>query len=74
MRVVHMNPVEAVQAHLDLEASQSVAMHFGTFQLTAEGIDEPARDLTDALLARGLALSCFRTLAFGDSFRLEPRA
>jgi len=74
MRVVHMNPAEAVQAHLDLEASQSVAMHFGTFQLTAEGIDEPARDLTDALLARGLALSCFRTLAFGDSFRLEPRA
>jgi L-ascorbate metabolism protein UlaG (beta-lactamase superfamily) len=74
MRVVHMNPAEAVQAHLDLEAPQSVAMHFGTFQLTAEGIDEPARDLTAALLARGLALSCFRTLAFGDSFRLEPRA
>src|SRR5499427_7122535 len=41
MRAVHMNPEEAVQAHLDLEASQSVAMHFGTFQLTAEGIDEP---------------------------------
>jgi L-ascorbate metabolism protein UlaG (beta-lactamase superfamily) len=74
MRVVHMNPAEAVQAHLDLEASQSVAMHFGTFQLTAEGIDEPARDLAEALRSRGVTPSCFRTLAFGDSFRLNQRA
>jgi L-ascorbate metabolism protein UlaG (beta-lactamase superfamily) len=74
MRVVHMNPAEAVQAHLDLEARQSVAMHFGTFQLTAEGIDEPVRDLTEALRSQGLSLSCFKTLAFGDSFRLEARA
>jgi L-ascorbate metabolism protein UlaG (beta-lactamase superfamily) len=73
MRVVHMNPAEAVRAHLDLGARQSVAMHFGTFQLTAEGIDEPARDLTEALRSHGLSLSCFKTLAFGDSFRLEAR-
>jgi L-ascorbate metabolism protein UlaG (beta-lactamase superfamily) len=74
MRVVHMNPAEAVQAHLDLEAPQSLGMHFGTFQLTAEGIDEPVRDLAEALRARGVAPSCFRTLGFGDSFRVEPRA
>jgi len=73
MRAVHMNPEEAVQAHLDLEASQSVAMHFGTFQLTAEGIDQPVRDLGDALRSKGVARSRFTTLAFGDSFRLEPR-
>jgi L-ascorbate metabolism protein UlaG (beta-lactamase superfamily) len=74
MHVVHMNPEEAVQAHLDLDASQSLAMHFGTFQLTAEGIDEPVRDLTTALRTRGMALSSFRTLGFGDSFRLEAQA
>ena len=74
MRVVHMNPGEAVQAHLDLDASQSLAMHFGTFQLTAEGIDEPVRDLTEALRTRGISLSYFRTLGFGDSFRLEAQA
>ena len=67
---IHMNPAEAVQAHLDLDASQSIAMHFGTFQLTAEGIDEPVRDLDEALRARGVEPSRFRTLAFGDSFRL----
>jgi L-ascorbate metabolism protein UlaG (beta-lactamase superfamily) len=73
MQVVHMNPAEAVQAHLDLEASQSVAMHFGTFQLTAEGIDDPVRDLAEALHSRGVPPSCFQTLAFGDSFRLQQR-
>src|SRR5206468_4882669 len=45
MQAVHMNPAEAVQAHLDLEASESVGMHFGTFQMTTEGIDEPLRAL-----------------------------
>lgn len=36
MKAVHMNPEEAVQAHLDLQAKQSMAIHFGTFQLTEE--------------------------------------
>ena len=45
MKAVHMNPAEAVQAHLDLQATPSVGMHFGTFQLTTEGIDEPVRAL-----------------------------
>src|SRR5437763_1528698 len=51
MRVVHMNPAEAVRAHLDLDASESIGMHFGTFQLTTEGIDEPLRALDDACRA-----------------------
>ena len=70
MRVVHMNPAEAVQAHLDLEASESIGMHFGTFQLTTEGIDEPLRGLEDACRARGIPGSVFRTIGFGESVRL----
>jgi L-ascorbate metabolism protein UlaG (beta-lactamase superfamily) len=69
MQAVHMNPAEAVQAHLDLGASESVGMHFGTFQLTAEGIEEPLRALDLARRARGLSGSHFRTLAFGESLR-----
>jgi len=72
MHAVHMNPAEAVQAHLDLDASQSVAMHFGTFQLTTEGIDEPARALEEACRARNIPLSRFRALGFGESLRLRP--
>ncbi len=72
MRAVHMNPAEAVQAHLDLEASESVGMHFGTFQMTAEGINEPLQALEEARRARNIPASRFRTLDFGESVRLAP--
>ena len=68
-----MNPAEAVQAHLDLDAAQSIAMHFGTFQLTTEGIDEPARALDEARRARNVPPSRFRTLEVGDSARVDAR-
>ena len=70
MQEVHMNPAEAVQAHLDLDAAQSIAMHFGTFQLTTEGIDEPPRALTEACRARNVVEPRFRLLEFGESVRL----
>jgi N-acyl-phosphatidylethanolamine-hydrolysing phospholipase D len=54
MRPVHLDPEEAVQAALDLKASRAVAMHFGTFDLTDEPLDEPpARFLAEAA-RRGL--------------------
>ncbi len=70
MQAVHMNPEEAVQAHLDLEAKESIGMHYGTFQMTAEGIDEPLHALDEALRARNIPSSRFRTLGFGESRRL----
>jgi L-ascorbate metabolism protein UlaG (beta-lactamase superfamily) len=70
MQAVHMNPAEALQAHLDLEASESIAMHFGTFQLTTEGIDEPVRALEQARLAHHVEPSAFRAIGFGESVRV----
>jgi hypothetical protein len=49
-------------------------MHFGTFQLTAEAIDEPQRALGEALRASQIPASRFRTLAFGASTRLGEKA
>jgi L-ascorbate metabolism protein UlaG (beta-lactamase superfamily) len=74
MQSVHMNPAEAVQAHLDLDPSQSIGMHFGTFQLTIEGIDEPLRALDDARRARDVPASRFRTIGFGESIRVGEYA
>jgi L-ascorbate metabolism protein UlaG (beta-lactamase superfamily) len=74
MQAVHMNPAEAVQGHVDLEASASIGMHFGTFRLTTEGIDEPLRALEDACCAKGIPPSRFQTLAFGESARLPQAA
>jgi len=70
MQIVHMNPDEAAQAHLELMTPLSLAMHYGTFQLTTEGIDEPVRALDDARRARGIPPARFRTLRFGESIRL----
>lgn len=65
MAPMHMNPDEAVRAHLDVKARLSLAMHFGTFQLTDEGIDEPLRALDRARLAHGVTPDAFRVLDFG---------
>jgi L-ascorbate metabolism protein UlaG (beta-lactamase superfamily) len=54
MAAVHMNPDEAVRAHLALGARQSIGMHFGTFRLTDEAIDAPTRDLTRACEEQGV--------------------
>ena len=70
MEVVHMNPAESVRAHLDVGSRQSIAMHFGTFQLTTEGIDEPVETLRKELGSRGIAHEDFRALGFGESFML----
>jgi len=73
MKDVHMNPAEAVQAHVDVGSEQSIGMHFGTFQLTSEGIDEPVTALAEALRARNVPRDRFRTLEVGESFRLARR-
>ncbi len=67
MRPIHMNPTEAVRAHRDLGARQSIGMHFGTFRLTAEAIDAPQAELKRALAASGIADSAFVTLHEGET-------
>ena len=48
MQSQHMNPDDAVQAHVALGSGLSLGMHWGTFQLTDEGIDEPPQALVTA--------------------------
>lgn len=67
MQSMHVDPYEAVQIHLDAQARQSVACHWGTFRLTDEPLNEPPTVLAKALAARGLPASVFRVLKFGES-------
>jgi L-ascorbate metabolism protein UlaG (beta-lactamase superfamily) len=67
MGPVHMNPADAVLAFADLQAKQAVGMHFGTFQLTAEAIDQPENDLAVAKQDAGLANGAFVTLDCGET-------
>ncbi len=67
MSPVHMNPEEAVRAHLDLGARRSVGMHFGTFQLTDEAIHAPLKALDTARHAAGIGADAFSTHGFGET-------
>ncbi len=41
MKTNHLNPKEAFEAFLDLGAKKMIPMHYGTFKLTSEPINEP---------------------------------
>jgi N-acyl-phosphatidylethanolamine-hydrolysing phospholipase D len=53
MRVFHMDPEEAVEAGSALRARRLVGMHFGTFDLTDEPLDEPPQRFRAAGRAAG---------------------
>ena len=64
----HCNPEEALLIHRDLAATTSLAMHWGTFQLTDEGRDDPPAALRAALENSPLANKDFRILLPGAHF------
>jgi N-acyl-phosphatidylethanolamine-hydrolysing phospholipase D len=76
MRPMHVDPEEAVQIHLDLRARRSVAMHWGTFVLTDEPMDEPPQRLAAARSAAGVSNEDFFVMRHGETRRLAdlPRA
>ena len=53
-RNVHMGPDEAVQVFYDLKARWFIPMHFGTFKLSFEHMDEPPRWLNELAQRNGL--------------------
>jgi L-ascorbate metabolism protein UlaG (beta-lactamase superfamily) len=52
LRTVHMNPEEALDAFVALGAKVMVPMHYGTFRLSYEPLDEPPRRLLAAAHSR----------------------
>jgi L-ascorbate metabolism protein UlaG (beta-lactamase superfamily) len=71
MQWYHVNPDEAVQIHQDLNARYSVAMHWGTFILTDEPLDEPPLKLAEALTKHGIDGSAFEVYRHGETRFLE---
>ncbi|UCD35940.1 MAG: MBL fold metallo-hydrolase, partial [Nitrospiraceae bacterium] len=71
MKYHHINPDEAVQAHRDLRSKLSVAMHWGTFMLTDEPLDEPPVKLKAALQKQGIPEDEFLVLKHGETIILE---
>ncbi|OLB67977.1 MAG: hypothetical protein AUI09_01600 [Gemmatimonadetes bacterium 13_2_20CM_2_66_5] len=70
MRYLHMNPEEAVAAFRALQARVMVPIHWGTFKLTDEAMDEPPIRARAAWDAAGLPPSGYRQLAHGETLTL----
>jgi len=69
MRFVHVNAEEALQAAVDMGARRAVGMHWGTFDLTDEAIDEPPRRFRAAATAAGLSEDRAWVMAVGETRR-----
>ncbi len=69
MQESHLNPEEAVQAALDLEARRAMAMHFGTFDLSDEPLEEPPRRFREAASATRLGERGSWVLKIGETRR-----
>jgi L-ascorbate metabolism protein UlaG (beta-lactamase superfamily) len=54
-RNAHTSPEDAVQALLDLGARWMVPMHYGSFRLSYEPVDEPLPRLLEAARQRGIS-------------------
>lgn len=68
MQSMHANPAEAVLIHQDIGARTSIGVHWGTFQLSAEEIDQPMLELRHAA---GAAEVDFKTIAIGETAKIE---
>ena len=67
MKNSHVNPGEAVDIFLDLGAKKAVAIHWGTFKLSTELLDEPPKKLQSALEAKNISQDLFRVLDHGET-------
>lgn len=66
MRKQHVDPAEAVKIHRDLHARQSIAIHWGTFELTDEPLDAPPIALAAERQKAGMAPAEFTVLRHGE--------
>ncbi|PYP13347.1 MAG: metallohydrolase [Gemmatimonadetes bacterium] len=67
MHLVHTTPEEALRIGLDVRARRIVAMHFGTFDLADEPLDEPPQRFRREAERRGLGLDQAWVLKIGET-------
>jgi len=73
MQLQHVDPLEAVQVHLDLGAKRSVGVHWGTFTLADDALDHALHEMPGALRAKGVSEESFCLLPIGGTRRISRR-
>jgi N-acyl-phosphatidylethanolamine-hydrolysing phospholipase D len=67
MHPLHLDPIEAIKVHRDLGSRVSIAMHWGTFQLTDEPPGDPPALLRDSLAKASISDAGFRIAGIGET-------
>lgn len=65
MRRQHVNPADAVRIFQDVGARAGLGVHWGTFALSREPLDQPPQDLAAALAAAGLPVDAIGLMKHG---------
>lgn len=65
----HVDPQQAVQIFEDVHAKKAIGIHWGTFELNDEALDEPPKKLAEATRAAGLRDDAFTVLHHGQMIR-----
>jgi len=73
MKEQHVDLDEAVQIHLDLGAKRSLGVHWGTFELADDPLDQPLHLLAAAREAKGVSAETFFLLPVGATRQLPVR-
>jgi L-ascorbate metabolism protein UlaG (beta-lactamase superfamily) len=74
MEPMHLNPEQALRAFGDLGARTFVAMHWGTYKLADEPLDEPPRRLGAERARLGLSPERVRVPAVGETIEIAAPA
>ena len=69
----HVDPAEAIRIHRDLGARFTLGIHWGTFELTDEPLDEPPKRLALELKRAGLGREVFSVVRHGETLRFPNR-
>jgi N-acyl-phosphatidylethanolamine-hydrolysing phospholipase D len=67
MSPVHCSPADSVLLHHDVRSKLSVGMHWGTFVLTDEPVNQPPQKLKEALEKNGKKPEEFVTINIGET-------
>ncbi|KKO53045.1 MBL fold metallo-hydrolase [Paenibacillus sp. DMB20] len=68
----HVNPEEALQAFLDVQAETMIPMHYGTFKLADDTAQEALERMEAERRRLGIGEEQIRVLKYGETFKVQP--